>query len=67
MLLPALIIARFLLLGFGYGLSLALNNVFCANLAGATVILGAAHGSYGIGGKLPDEMLRILVIILKIT
>lgn len=31
-------------------LNLALNNVFTANLANSTVILGAAHGSYGVGG-----------------
>ena len=30
--------------------TIALNNVFCANLANSTVILGTSHGSYGIGG-----------------
>lgn len=44
------VVAAFLLLGLGYALNLALNNIFCANLANSTVILGAAHGSYGIGG-----------------
>ena len=48
---PAVVMA-YLLLGFGYALNLSLNNVFCANLANSTVILGAAHGSYGIGGIL---------------
>lgn len=31
-------------------MTLALNNVFCGNLHPASVVLGAAHGSYGIGG-----------------
>jgi fucose permease len=31
-------------------MTLALNNVFCGNLHPPSVILGAAHGSYGIGG-----------------
>ena len=31
-------------------MTLALNNVFCANLHPSTAILGAAHGSYGVGG-----------------
>ncbi|EMC91884.1 hypothetical protein BAUCODRAFT_152246 [Baudoinia panamericana UAMH 10762] len=46
---PAVAVA-FFLIGFGYALNLALNNVFCANLANSTAILGASHGSYGIGG-----------------
>lgn len=41
---------RYFLLGLGFALNLALTNVFCANLARAEVILGAAHGAYGIGG-----------------
>jgi len=40
----------YLFLGLGYAFNLALNNVFAANMANSTVILGAAHGSYGIGG-----------------
>ena len=44
------VVLSFLFLGYGYAINLALNNVFCANLAGSTVILGLAHGSYGIGG-----------------
>lgn len=46
---PAVVVA-YLILGFGNAINLAMNNVFCANLANSTVILGAAHGSYGIGG-----------------
>ncbi|KAI7550408.1 MFS general substrate transporter [Hortaea werneckii] len=48
---PAVVIA-YLLLGFGNAINLAMNNVFCGNLANPTIILGAAHGSYGIGGIL---------------
>lgn len=46
---PVVVVA-YLIMGFGNALNLALNNVFCANLADSTVILGLAHGSYGIGG-----------------
>ncbi|KAB8235086.1 putative MFS efflux transporter [Aspergillus alliaceus] len=42
--------ASFFLLGFGLELQLALNNVFCANLANATTALGFLHGSYEISG-----------------
>jgi fucose permease len=31
-------------------MTLALNNVFCANLHPPSAILGFAHGSYGVGG-----------------
>ncbi|CZR50442.1 related to MFS efflux transporter [Phialocephala subalpina] len=51
----------FVLLGVAYALILSLNNVFCANLAGGTVILGAAHGSYGFGGVLGPIMATALV------
>ncbi|RAL13982.1 putative MFS efflux transporter [Aspergillus homomorphus CBS 101889] len=44
------VVASFFLLGFGLALSLALNNVFCANLANSTAALGGLHGSYGLGG-----------------
>lgn len=43
-------VASFFLLGFGLTLQLALNNVFCANLANATTALSFLHGTYGIGG-----------------
>ena len=41
---------RYYFLGLGYALNLALHNVFCANMANSTMVLGAGHGSYGIGG-----------------
>lgn len=31
---------------------MALNNVFCANIQPSSAVLGAAHGSYGIGGTI---------------
>lgn len=46
---PVVVVA-YLIMGFGNALNLALNNVFCANLSDSTVILGLAHGSYGVGG-----------------
>ncbi|PSN62329.1 MFS general substrate transporter [Corynespora cassiicola Philippines] len=46
---PVVIIA-FFFCGYGAAINLALNNVFCANLHPPSAILGAVHGSYGIGG-----------------
>lgn len=46
---PVIVVAYFLM-GFGNAINLALNNVFLANMADSTVILGIAQGSYGIGG-----------------
>ncbi|KAI4795270.1 MFS general substrate transporter, partial [Aureobasidium sp. EXF-8845] len=57
---PVVVIA-FLLLGLGLALNLALNNVFCANLANSTVILGASHGSYGLGGVVGPIMATAMV------
>ncbi len=48
---PAIACAYFLI-GFGYAVNLAMNNVFCANLRDGTAMLGAMHGSYGIGGTI---------------
>ncbi|KXL43946.1 hypothetical protein M433DRAFT_61575 [Acidomyces richmondensis BFW] len=57
---PAAVVA-YLVIGFGYAINLALNNVFCANLANGTVILGCAHGSYGVGGILGPVVATALV------
>ncbi|OGM44152.1 hypothetical protein ABOM_006992 [Aspergillus bombycis] len=46
----AVIVAAFLLLGFGMAMSIAMNNVFCANLHNSTTALGCFSGAYGIGG-----------------
>ena len=46
------VVASFFFIGYGLALALALNNVFCANLANNTAALGALHGAYGIGGTI---------------
>lgn len=46
---PVVIVA-FLFLGLGEAINLAIANVFAANLHNGTKMLGAMHGSYGIGG-----------------
>ncbi|KAK8212049.1 major facilitator superfamily domain-containing protein [Phyllosticta capitalensis] len=46
------VVCSFFLLGFGYAIGLALNNVFVANLANSTIILGLCHGSYSMGGTI---------------
>ena len=40
----------FYILGLGAAVNLALNNVHCAHTHPPSVILGLAHGSYGVGG-----------------
>lgn len=47
-----LVVAAFFLLGIGAAMNLALGNVFAANLHNAGKMLGAMHGSYGMGGVL---------------
>jgi fucose permease len=44
------VVTAYLFVGFGYSIGLALINVFCANLADSTVVLGVSNGFYGIGG-----------------
>ncbi|KAI1775292.1 major facilitator superfamily domain-containing protein [Hypoxylon cercidicola] len=46
---PVVAVAYFFI-GFGFAVQLAIGNVFCANLRDATTMLGAMHGSYGVGG-----------------
>lgn len=46
---PAVVFS-FFLIGLGIAVNLALNNVFIANLANATELLGVNHGFYGVGG-----------------
>jgi MFS family permease len=48
---PVVIVCYFFL-GLGMATNLALSNVFTANLQNATRMLGAMHGSYGIGGTI---------------
>lgn len=48
--LPFVKVTSFFLLGYGAAVNLALNNVYCAHTHPPSVILGLAHGSYGVGG-----------------
>ena len=48
---PVMIIS-FFFLGLGMAINLAMGNVFCANLHNSTKMLGAMHGSYGLGGTI---------------
>ncbi|OTA58445.1 MFS general substrate transporter [Hypoxylon sp. EC38] len=48
---PVVAIAYFLI-GFGFAIQLAIGNVFCANLRNNMTMLGAMHGSYGVGGTI---------------
>lgn len=55
------VVISFFLTGLGLALNLALNNVFCANLANPTSTLGAFHGSYGLGGTVGPLIATALV------
>jgi fucose permease len=55
------VVVSFFLLGFGMAINLAMNNVFVANLAKGTVILGFMHGSYGIGGTIAPLIATAMV------
>ena len=46
------IIVSFFFLGVGMAIYLAMGNTFAANLVDGTKMLGAMHGSYGIGGTI---------------
>ena len=46
------VVVSFFLLGLGMAINLAMGNVFAANLHNATKMLGAMHGSYGLGGTI---------------
>ncbi|KAI0161730.1 major facilitator superfamily domain-containing protein [Hypoxylon sp. FL1284] len=46
----AVVAVAYFLVGFGSAVGLAIGNVFCANLRAGTTMLGAMHGSYGVGG-----------------
>jgi fucose permease len=55
------VVISFLFLGFGMALILAMNNVFIVNLVNGTVILGAMHGCYGVGGTVSPLMATAMV------
>lgn len=55
------VVISFFLLGLGIAFNLAMNNVFCANLANGTTTLGFLHGAYGIGGTIGPLIATALV------
>jgi fucose permease len=57
----AAIVICFFLAGFGMSVNLALSNTFCGRLRNGTTVLGAVHGSYGIGGTLGPLIATALV------
>jgi fucose permease len=46
------VVVAYFLLGWSMAISISLNNVYCANLADATTVMGLAHGAYGVGGTI---------------
>lgn len=52
---------RFFLLGIGLAMSLAIGQVFVANLANNTALLGIYQGSYGIGGIIGPLIATVLI------
>ena len=56
-----MVAVAYAVIGFGQAITIALNNVFLANLANSTVILGAGHGSYGIGGILAPLLATTMI------
>ncbi|KAL4907827.1 hypothetical protein BDW74DRAFT_166452 [Aspergillus multicolor] len=55
------VVAAFFLLGFGMALSIAMNNVFCANLSNSTTALGCFSGAYGFGGVIAPLIATAMV------
>jgi fucose permease len=55
------VVVSFLVLGFAMGLFLAITNAFVINLVNGTVILGAMHGLYGLGGVVSPLMATAMV------
>ncbi|KAK7956286.1 uncharacterized protein PG986_005508 [Apiospora aurea] len=58
-----LVVICFFFIGFGYAVSLAIGNVFCGNLRYGTAMLGAMHGSYGIGGTVGPIIATTIVTV----
>lgn len=55
------VVLSFFVLGFAMGLFLAITNAFIINLMNGTVILGAMHGLYGLGGTVSPLMATAMV------
>jgi MFS family permease len=52
---------RYFILGIGMAINLAIGQVFCANLANNTVIVGLFQGAYGFGGTIAPIIATTLV------
>ncbi|KUJ16132.1 MFS general substrate transporter [Mollisia scopiformis] len=46
------VVVSFFFLGLGMAINLAMGNTFAVNLHNGTKMLGAMHGSYGVGGTI---------------
>jgi fucose permease len=57
---PVMVVS-FFILGFAMGLFLAITNAFIVNMVNGTVILGAMHGLYGLGGVVSPLMATAMV------
>ncbi|KAI9824840.1 MAG: hypothetical protein M1819_000792 [Sarea resinae] len=57
----AVVVIAYFFLGVGIAMNLALNNVFCSNLANATAALGINHGGYGLGATVAPLMATTIV------
>jgi fucose permease len=55
------VVVSFFVLGFAMGLFLAITNTFIINLVNGTVLLGAMHGLYGLGGTVSPLMATTMV------
>ncbi|KAK5049073.1 hypothetical protein LTR84_005496 [Exophiala bonariae] len=55
------VVLSFYFLGSGMGLFLAMTNTFIVNLMRGTVILGAMHGLYGVGGVVSPMIATAIV------
>lgn len=55
------VVFTYFLVGLAASANNALSNVFCANLASSTVVLGAAQGAYGLGGTIGPIIATLIV------
>ncbi|KAJ9138121.1 Bypass of stop codon protein 6 [Pleurostoma richardsiae] len=59
---PVIVVAYFFI-GLGMSVTIAMGNVFCGSLHNGTTMLGAMHGSYGIGGIVGPLIATAIVTI----
>lgn len=61
-----LVVFSFFLLGLGMAINLAMGNTFAVNLHNGTKMLGAMHGSYGVGGTI-GPLSKSLILELRLS